>query len=74
MTKHPGKKHEYADAHEKMRMYAIKDRAIVLRDLDYEKEEVKIRIKENIEWEYEGSDLPEFYRHVDNIVEYVFKS
>ncbi|HDL65107.1 MAG TPA: hypothetical protein ENH12_06950 [Proteobacteria bacterium] len=72
MTKHPGKKHQYESAFEKMNMYAIKDRASLLRELDYSAAEVKKRIKEDVKWENEGFKLPAYYSHIDKIVDYVF--
>ena len=72
MVKHPGKKHEYKTAFEKMHMYEIKDRASLLRDLDYSAAEVKRRLKQDVEWENEGFALPDYYSHVDKIVDYVF--
>ncbi len=72
MVKHPGKKHVYESDFEKMHMYAIKDRAAMLRDLDYSSSEVKTRLKQDIEWEYEGNELPGYYSHIDKIVDYVF--
>ena len=72
MVKHPGKKYEYKTAFEKMHMYEIKDRASLLRDLDYSAAEVKSRIKQDVEWENEGSALPDYYSHIDRIVDYVF--
>lgn len=73
MTKYPEKKHEYKNAFEEMHMYEIKDRAVVLRDLGYDKKAVKVRIQQDVEWEFEGFELPDYYEHIDNIVEYVFK-
>ena len=72
MTKHPGKKHQYENAFEKMHMYAIKDRASLLRGLGYNAADVKKRIKEDIKWENEGFKLPGYYSHIDKIVDYVF--
>ncbi len=72
MVKHPGKKHEYASEFEKMHMYAIKDRASLLKELNYGAAEVKRMIRQNVEWEYEGEKLPEYYSHIDKIVDYVF--
>ena len=72
MVKHPGKKYEYKTAFEKMHMYEIKDRASLLRDLDYSAAEVKRRLKQDVEWENEGSVLPDYYSHIDKIVDYVF--
>jgi len=72
VVKHPGKKHEYASEFEKMHMYAIKDRATILRDLKYSPEEAKARIKQDILWENELFEIPSFYDHVDKIVDYVF--
>ena len=72
MTKHPEKKHQYRDQFEKMHMYEIKDRAVVLRDLNYSPAEVKAAIKQEIEWENELFSLPDYYRHTDKIVDYVF--
>ncbi|MFH1038715.1 MAG: hypothetical protein V1789_08635 [PVC group bacterium] len=73
MVKHPGKKYVYESDFEKMHMYAVKDRAALLRDLNYSCPEVKKRIKQDVEWEYEGSELPGYYSHIDNIVDYVFE-
>ncbi len=73
MVKHPGEKHEYESEFEKMHMYAIKERAALLQDLDYGPAEVKRMIKENVEWEYEDDELPGYYSHIDKIVDYVFK-
>ena len=72
MTKHPGKKHQYENAFEKMHMYAIKDRASLLRELGYSAADVKKRIKEDVKWENDGFKLPGYYSHIDNIVDYVF--
>lgn len=72
MVKHPGKKHEYESEFEKMHMYAIKDRAALLKDLGYTAAAVKRMIRQNVEWEYEGEKLPSYYSHIDNIVGYVF--
>lgn len=73
MVKHPGEKHEYKSEFEKMHMYAIKDRAALLRNLDYKAADVKRMIRQNVEWEYEAEKLPEYYSHIDQIVDYVFK-
>ena len=73
MVKHPGKKHEYESEFEKMHMYAIKERAVLLQDLDYGPTEVKRMIREDVEWEYEGDELPGYHSHIDKIVDYVFK-
>lgn len=72
MVKHPEKSYVYKNEFEKMHMYAIKDKAAVLRDLKYNVEEVKTRIKQDIRWENELFDLPDYYQHVDKIVDYVF--
>lgn len=72
MVKHPGKKYEYKTAFEKMHMYEIKDRASLLRGLDYSAAEVKRRLKQDVEWENEGFALPGYYSHIDKIVDYVF--
>jgi hypothetical protein len=72
LVKHPEKKHQYRDQFEKMHMYEIKDRAAVLRDLKYSAAEAKARIKQDIEWENELFPLPDYYRHADKIVDYVF--
>lgn len=72
MVKHPEKHYEYKSDFEKMHMYEIKDQAIVLRDLKYGSEEVKARIKQNIKWENELFGLPDYYKQVDKIVDYVF--
>ena len=74
MPKHPEKKHQYANAFEKMHMYEIKDRAVVLRDLGYGADEVKARLKANAAWENELFELPEYCRHIDPIVDYVFRA
>ncbi len=73
MVKHPGKKYEYESEFEKMHMYEIKDRASLLYGLDYEPAAVKQMIKDNVEWEHEGEKLPNYYSHIDKIVDYVFK-
>ena len=72
MTKHPGKKHQYESAFEKMHMYAIKDRAALMSELGYSAAEVKKRIKEDVKWENEGFEMPGYYSHIDKIVDYVF--
>ena len=72
MVKHPKKKYQYESAFEKMHMYAVKDKATVLRDLKYDAEEVKTRIKQEVEWENELFDLPGYYSQIDKIVDYVF--
>lgn len=72
MTKHPEKKHQYESAFEKMHMYAIKDRASLLKELGYSATDVKKRIKEDVKWENEGYILPEYYSHINKIVDYVF--
>ena len=74
MVKHPEKKHRYRNEFEKMHMYEIKDRAVVLRDLEYGPAEVKSRLKQNAAWENELFELPEYYHHIDSIVDYVFRS
>ncbi len=74
MSKHPEKKHQYQNAFEKMHMYEVKDRAVMLRDLGYDAAEVKARLKANAAWENELFDLPDYYRHIDPIVDYVFRS
>jgi len=72
MVKHPEKKHQYQNEFEKMHMYEIKEKASVLKDLDFSREEVKRRIKQDVEWENELFGLPEYYHHIDKIVDYVF--
>lgn len=72
MTKHPEKNHQYQSAFEKMHMYAIKDRAALLRELGYSAAEVKNRIKEDVKWENEGFKLPDYYSQIDKIVDYIF--
>ena len=72
MVKHPAQKYQYKSMFEKMHMYAIKDRASLMRDLDYSAAEVKRRIKQDVKWENEGFELPDYYSHIDKIVDYVF--
>jgi len=74
VVKHPEKKHQFKSEFEKMHMYAIKDKATVLRDLKYSAKEVKARIKQDVEWENELFGLPEYYAHIDKIVDYVFSN
>ncbi len=74
MVKHPEKRYEYRSEFEKMHMFGIKDKAAVLRDLDYSADEVKAGIKRDVEWENELFELPNYYSHIDKIVNYVFSS
>jgi len=55
-----------------MHMYAIKDRASLMRELGYSAAEVKKRIKEDVKWENEGFEMPGYYSHINKIVDYVF--
>ncbi|MDP8247478.1 MAG: hypothetical protein P9M00_05025 [Candidatus Tritonobacter lacicola] len=73
MVKKPTRKsYSYKSPFQKMHMYEIKDRATILRGLDYPRAEAKKRIKQNIEWEFDFLPMPDFYREVDNIVDYVY--
>ncbi len=72
MVKHPEKKYRYKSDFEKMHMYEVRDRALVLRDLEYSPRQVKLWIKQEVEWENEIFDLPAFFDHIDKIVDYVF--
>lgn len=74
VVKHPEKRYQYKNAFEKMHMFGIKDKATVLRDLQYSAEETKTRIKQEVEWENELFELPEYYYHIDKIVDYVYSS
>jgi len=73
MVKHPGKKrYQYRSAFEKMHMYGIKDKASVLQGLGYGVEEAKARIKQDILWENELFETPNFLEHVEAIVDFVY--
>lgn len=56
----------------KMHLDEIRDRAVILRNLDYDKETTKKRIKKYIEWGFEFFDTPRFYQSVDSIVDDVY--
>ncbi len=73
MVKMPTKSgYRYRSKFQKMYMYEIKDRATIFRDLNYPKAEAKKRIQQNIEWEFDFIPMPDFYKEVGNIVDYVY--
>ena len=56
-----------------MYLREIQERTKILRGLDFEKEEIKKRIKSYIDWAFDFMELPSFYRAVDSTVEEIFK-
>ncbi|GAG39806.1 unnamed protein product [marine sediment metagenome] len=73
MVKSPTRSsYSYESPFQKMHMYEIKDRATIFYDLNYPKSEAKKRIKQNIEWEFDFFPMPDFYKEVDKIVDFVY--
>ena len=52
----------------------IRQRAILLLNLHYDRRAIYKRIKQNIRWEFELSKLPAFYNSVDKIIDSVITS
>ncbi len=57
-----------------MHIEEIKRRTQMLLALNYDKREIKKRIKQNIRWEFELLGLPEFYNQVDKIVDQLYQT
>jgi hypothetical protein len=57
-----------------MHVEEIKRRTHMLQELQYDKRQIKKRIKQNIRWEFELSGLPEFYNQVDKIIDQTYRS
>ena len=55
-----------------MHLQEIKERACLLRNLGHDKRETKKRVKQNIRWEFESTNLPSFYNSIDKIVDTVY--
>lgn len=56
-----------------MHMLEIKERAEILRKLDFDRAEAKERIRKYIEEGFEFFDLPSFHKAVNSIVDDVYK-
>jgi len=56
-----------------MHVREIRERAIMLRNLDFDKEDAKKRIKQYIESGFELQETPPFYNTVDSIVNEIYK-
>ncbi len=50
----------------------IEERAVLLRNLRYDKRDAKKRVKQNFRWEFELSELPSLYNQADKIVDRVY--
>ena len=56
-----------------MYLREIQERTKILRGLDFEKEEIKKRIKSYIDWAFDFMEPPSFYKSVDSVVEEIFR-
>jgi|GEM_PF-1945905 len=56
----------------KMYLDDMKIKATILRNLGYDREYVRMRLRGNIRWAYEMTKEPDYLNSVDNVVEEVF--
>ncbi len=50
----------------------MKVKATLLRNLGYDKDYVKLRLRGNVRWAYEMTAVPEYIEKVDQVVEEVY--
>jgi hypothetical protein len=55
-----------------MYMDDMRVKATLLRNLGYDKEYVKLRLRGNVRWAYEMTTLPDYIEKVEKVVEEVF--
>ncbi len=56
-----------------MHLEEVRRRTQMLQELQYDKRQIKKRIKQNIRWEFELLGLPEFYNLVDKVIDQTYK-
>ncbi len=56
-----------------MHLNEVRRRTQMLQELQYDKRQIKKRIKQNIRWEFELLGLPEFYNQVDKVIDQTYK-
>src|SRR2546421_12717698 len=62
-----------AKAREAMYLAELRERAALLRRLNYSREEARARLRANLAWDFELSGTPGFAGKIDGIVDEVYR-